>query len=137
FDAGCVACHAIDDYKGDANMRIKEGNLFGANLNKEGSKVSAEWLYDWLKNPKNYLPHSRMPSLRLADQEAADLTAYIMTHTGVNDEVKSTLSGDITASNLIATGEKIVRTYGCFGCHEIKGMEKEAKVSVALNTFGK
>jgi mono/diheme cytochrome c family protein len=137
FDAGCVACHAMDDYKGDPNMRVKEGNLFGANLNKEGSKVSSEWLFDWIKNPKNYLAHSRMPSLRLSDQEAADLTAYIMDHKGVNDEVKSSLTGDITDSKLIATGEKLVRNYGCFGCHEIKGMEKESKVSVALNTFGK
>ena len=137
FDAGCVACHAIDDYKGDANMRVKEGNLFGANLNKEGSKVTAEWLYDWLKNPKNYLPHSRMPSLRLTDQDATDLTAYIMQHKGVNDEVKTSLSGDITDAATIKKGEGIVKTYGCFGCHEIKGLEKEAKVSVALNTFGK
>jgi len=137
FDAGCVACHAIDDYKGDANMRIKEGNLFGANLNKEGSKVTSEWLFDWLKNPKNYLAHSRMPSLRLTDQEAADLTAYIMGHTGVNDDAKSSLTGDIADAGLIKKGETLVRGYGCFGCHEIKGMEKEAKVSVALNTFGK
>jgi mono/diheme cytochrome c family protein len=137
FDAGCVACHTIDDYKGDANMRIKEGNLFGANLNKEGSKVTSEWLYDWLKNPKNYLAHSRMPSLRLSDEEAADLTAYIMPHTGVNDDAKSSLTKDISDASLIKTGENLVRSYGCFGCHEIKGMEKEAKVSVSLSTFGK
>ena len=137
FDDGCVACHAMDDYKSDPNMRLKEGNAFGANLNKEGSKVTAPWLFDWLKNPKNYLPHSRMPSLRLTDEEAADLTAYIMGHTGVNDDAKSSLSGDIADAALIKRGEGIVRTYGCFGCHEIKGMEGEAKVSVALNTFGK
>ncbi len=137
FDAGCVACHAIDDYKSDPNVRLKEGNGFGANLNKEGSKVTAPWLFDWLKNPKNYLAHSRMPSLRLTDEEASDLTAYIMTHTGVNDDAKSSLSGDITDASLIKKGEGLVRSYGCFGCHEIKGMEGEAKVSVALNTFGK
>ncbi|MDP4220318.1 MAG: c-type cytochrome, partial [Bacteroidota bacterium] len=108
FDAGCVACHAIDDYKGDPNVRVKEGNLFGSNLNKEGSKVTKEWLFDWLKNPKNYLKHSRMPSLRLTDEEAADLTAYIMGHTGVNDDAKSSLTGDITDTKLIKQGESLV-----------------------------
>ncbi|MEI8133980.1 MAG: c-type cytochrome [bacterium] len=137
FDAGCVACHTIDDFKGDPNMRIKEGNTFAGNFNKQGSKVTAAWLYDWIKNPKNYLPHSRMPSLRLTDQEASDLTAYLMSHTGTNDNVKTSLSGDISSMDLIHKGEKLIRSYGCFGCHEIKGMEKEAKVSVSLATFGK
>ncbi len=137
FDAGCVGCHAIDEYKGDENMRLKEGNSFGPNLNKVGSKVTAEWMYDWLKNPKNYLKHSRMPSLRLTDQEAGDLTAYIMGHTGTNDEVKSSLNVDITNASLIKKGESLIRSYGCFGCHEINGMENESKVSVALSTFGK
>ncbi len=135
FDAGCVACHSIDEYKADS--RVKESNSFGPDLNKEGSKVTSEWLFDWLKNPKNYQAHSRMPSLRLTDQEASDLTTYVMSHTGSNDSVKSTLSGDITSNDLIKKGESLVRGYGCFGCHEIKGMEGEARVSVALTTFGR
>jgi mono/diheme cytochrome c family protein len=29
-----------------------------------------------------------------------------------------------------------VRKYGCFGCHEINGMEKESRIGVELTTFG-
>jgi mono/diheme cytochrome c family protein len=134
FDAGCVACHAIDEYQ--ANSRVKEGNSFGPDLNKEGSKVTADWLFDWLKNPKNYQAHSRMPSLRLTDQEASDLTAYVMSHTGSNDAVTTSFNGDLSDAKVKA-GAAIVRSYGCFGCHEINGMEKESKVSVSLATFGK
>ncbi|MBS1903204.1 MAG: c-type cytochrome [Bacteroidetes bacterium] len=137
FDAGCVACHSIDDYKSDDLMRVKEGNSFGPNLNKEGSKVTAEWLFDWLKNPKNYQAHSRMPSLRLSDDEASDLTAYLMQHTGSNDSVKTGFTGSLTNAADITAGEKLVKGYGCFGCHQIKGLEKESKVSVSLSTFGK
>ena len=32
---------------------------------------------------------------------------------------------------------KLIREYGCFGCHEIKGMENAGKVSVNLSDFGK
>lgn len=137
FDAGCVACHAIDEYKSDPAMRVKESNSFGPDLNKEGSKVTADWLFDWLKNPKNYQGHSRMPSLRLSDEEASDLTAYVMQHTGSNDSVKKSFSGDLTNQKDIDAGEKLVKSYGCFGCHQIKGLENESKVSVSLSTFGK
>jgi mono/diheme cytochrome c family protein len=135
FDVGCVGCHSIDEWK--ATSRVKEGPSFGPGLDKIGSKVTAEWLYDWIKNPKNYLSHSRMPSMRLTDGEASDLTAYLMQHTGKNDSVASSLSGDIANADLIGKGEKLVRSFGCFGCHEIKGMEKEPKVAVSLVTFGK
>ncbi|HYM19841.1 MAG TPA: c-type cytochrome [Candidatus Kapabacteria bacterium] len=137
FDAGCIACHAIDEYKSNDRLRLKEGDSFGPDLNKEGSKVTAEWVFDWIKNPKNYLAHSRMPSLRLTDEEASDLTAFVMSHTGANDSAKNSFSADITDHALVAKGEKLIRGYGCFGCHEIKGMEHEAKVSVPLSTFGK
>lgn len=135
FDVGCVGCHAVDEWKAP-DTRVKEGAGFGPSLQKIGSKVTAEWLYDWLKNPKNYNAHARMPSMRLADGEAADLTAYLMQHTGVNDSVKTTLSANLSDAGLIGKGEKIIKDFGCFGCHEIKGMEKQAKVAVSLATFG-
>jgi mono/diheme cytochrome c family protein len=134
-DVGCFGCHAVDDYKTDS--RVKEANSFGPDLNKIGSKVTAAWMFDWIKNPKNYHMESRMPSLRLSDDEAKDLTAYLMQHTGTNDSVSSSMTEDINSPTLIKEGDKLIRSYGCFGCHEIKGMEGEAKVSVSLNTFGK
>ncbi|MEO6940076.1 MAG: c-type cytochrome [Candidatus Kapaibacterium sp.] len=135
-EVGCFGCHAMDQFKSES--RVKESNGFGPDLNKIGSKVTAEWLFDWLKNPKNYHAESRMPSLRLSDPEAADLTAYLMQHTGTNDSVHTNFdAAALTNPSMIKEGEKIVRTYGCFGCHEIKGMEDEAKVSVSLSTFGR
>ena len=29
-----------------------------------------------------------------------------------------------------------MRKYGCFGCHDIPGMENESRVGVELSTFG-
>ena len=29
-----------------------------------------------------------------------------------------------------------MRRWGCFGCHDIKGMEKESRVGAELTTFG-
>jgi mono/diheme cytochrome c family protein len=153
---GCIACHAVADMEGrgkysfvsndakgalwpnaarDGN-RVAEGNMFGPDLNKVGSKVSAAWLYDWVRDPKHYMPTTRMPSLRLSSQEAADITSYLMTRQD------PTFTAGVTLSHLndpatIDKGKKLIREYGCFGCHRIDGMENEGKVSVALADFGK
>jgi len=36
----------------------------------------------------------------------------------------------------IKKGEALVRKYGCFGCHEISGMEHESRIGVELTTEG-
>ncbi len=48
--------------------------LQGPNLLGMGSKVTPEWLFNWLKNPHEYMSTTRMPDLRLSDSEARDLT---------------------------------------------------------------
>ncbi len=52
---------------------------FAPELSGIGSKVGAEWLYDWVRNPRHYSSTSKMPSLRLSEQEAADVAAYLVT----------------------------------------------------------
>ena len=52
---------------------------FAPELTGVGSKVTIEWLYSWLMQPTHYSPETKMPSLRLAPEEAADLAAYLMT----------------------------------------------------------
>jgi mono/diheme cytochrome c family protein len=42
----------------------------------------------------------------------------------------------IARKESIVSGEKLIRRYGCFGCHTINGMEAESRVSVELTTFG-
>ena len=39
-------------------------------------------------------------------------------------------------ANNIKRGEALVRKWGCFGCHDIKGMEKESRIGAELTTFG-
>ena len=50
----------------------------GPNLIGLGSKVNRQWLLGWLKNPYSYHPDTKMPNLRLSDQEAADIAAYLL-----------------------------------------------------------
>ncbi|HEX8154747.1 MAG TPA: hypothetical protein VF698_16565, partial [Thermoanaerobaculia bacterium] len=52
---------------------------YGFNLVGTGTKTHPGWIFNWVRNPKNYYASAPMPSLRLTDQEAADITAYLMT----------------------------------------------------------
>ena len=51
----------------------------GPDLSAVGMKSNRAWLFGWLKDPADYNPNTLMPSLRLTDQEAADLVEYLMT----------------------------------------------------------
>jgi mono/diheme cytochrome c family protein len=76
-----------------------------------------------------------MPSLRLNDQEARDIVSYLMTFRDDRTFEEKKLA--LGSPELIKKGDKLIREYGCAGCHAIKGMEKESRVSVALSNFGR
>lgn len=51
---------------------------FAPELSGVGSKLSREWLFSWLIKPWHYAPDTKMPSLRLSEQEALDITEYLL-----------------------------------------------------------
>jgi len=131
---GCLGCHVIGD---DTRMRNSRGLSYdiAPELTRVGSKVNPDWLYEWIRNPRQYRPDARMPSLRLSEQEARDVVAYLMTLKDDRRFEEKILNLDDPA--VIKRGDKLIREYGCHGCHAIKGMEKEGRVSVALSNFGR
>jgi mono/diheme cytochrome c family protein len=76
-----------------------------------------------------------MPSLRLSDDEAAALTSYLLTLGAKKSEPAERLAA-LSKLETIADGEKLVRKYGCAGCHDIPGMENESRIGVELSAFG-
>jgi len=82
--SGCFACHNTAPYGDpepaptDPTEQRRGTNEHGPNLRGVASKVNAEWLYAWIKDPTVYWPDTRMPNLRLSEQDAADITAYMM-----------------------------------------------------------
>ncbi len=131
---GCKGCHVIGD---DTRMREARGLGYDAapELTRVGSKVDPEWLFEWLKNPRHYRPSTRMPNLRLTDQEARDAVAFLMSLRDVRRFEEKNLN--LGSQELIKRGGKLIREYGCHGCHTIQGMEKEGRVSVALSNIGR
>ncbi|HWP58052.1 MAG TPA: c-type cytochrome [Candidatus Acidoferrales bacterium] len=130
---GCKGCHGFADGE-FATVLGKEKDVV-PNLKNIAAKVDARWIYHWIKNPRGFSPETRMPSLRLSDEEAAAITAYLTT-LGQKGEPIPRIEERLKDPNNIKRGESLVRKNGCFGCHDIPGMEKESRIGVELTTFG-
>ncbi|MBM3976183.1 MAG: c-type cytochrome [Planctomycetes bacterium] len=83
--SGCLGCHNVAPHDaqtfpvgGDLAHERADENEMGPNLRGVATKLDADWLYWWLKDPAKYWPDTRMPNLRLSDEDAADITAYLM-----------------------------------------------------------
>src|SRR4029453_11373084 len=150
---GFMACHRIgDDRRGIEGLEAIAFREHGPNLEGSGSKLNAGWLYAWLRDPKAYWHETKMPNLRLSEQEAADITAYVMSlkNDGFREKARPSVDpkrrDTIVREYLLAqytvqradqklaamgdrdrtlfVGEKTIGRYGCFGCHNIPGFEK-------------
>ncbi len=130
---GCRGCHGLAP--GESPALLGESTDIAPNLSNIAEKTNPRWMYHWLKNPRGYSPESRMPSLRLSDDEARALVSYLLT-LGSRPQDDSATRARLLDPDNVASGERIVRKYGCAGCHNIPGMEAESRVSVELSVFG-
>jgi len=131
---GCKGCHGFAD--GEFTTPLGKSKDLVPNLKDIAAKVNGpQWIYHWIKDPRGFSPDTRMPSLRLSDDEARSITNYLMSLGGRPDAVAG-IQEKLADANNIKRGEGLVRRWGCFGCHDIKGMEKESRVGAELTTFG-
>jgi mono/diheme cytochrome c family protein len=130
---GCRGCHALepDEIAGQlgANKDI------APNLSKIAEKTDARWIFHWIMSPRGFSHVARMPSLRLSDDDALAITAYLET-LGAQQPADDALKARLADPANVAAGEKLVRKFGCPGCHDIPGMESESRIGAELSTFG-
>ena len=129
---GCRACHGIAP--GESPALLGENKDIAPNLSTIAEKTDARWIYYWLKGPRDFSPVSRMPSLRLSDDEARAVASFLLTLGEKHSD--PAVVAQLSQPETIARGKSLVRKYGCFGCHDIPGMETESRVGAELSTFG-
>jgi cytochrome c551/c552 len=74
-----------------------------------------------------------MPSFRLTEQEARDIASFLASN---KRDVRYPDAPFMDDPALAEKGAKLVRFYGCAGCHEIKGLEDEQKIGTELTKEG-
>lgn len=161
---GCAGCHILDGNAKRDDYFPAINRLHGPNLVRTGSKVNSGWLYAWVKNPKQYFPDTNMPDLRLTDQEAADVVAYLTSSRDpkfenvalpgfdrkVRDELvliylqnlntieasRAKLNAMSETDRNVYLGQQTITKYGCYGCHDIKGFENAKPIGTELTQEG-
>ncbi len=137
-EIGCMGCHNMGDWTQASSMPGSVDRDLAPNLTGIGDKVkNPGWFYNWVKNPKSYWHDTRMPSLRLSDEEAWDVTAYLAssksgTEYPISDKAKAYMAEEKAEEH----GKKLIAYYGCFGCHEVEGFETMARIGADLTEFG-
>jgi mono/diheme cytochrome c family protein len=67
----CQACHIVD-------TKTDKGYI-GPTLTQVGSRLTAAWIYHWLKDPQALRPGTMEPNRHMSDEDAQALTAYLST----------------------------------------------------------
>jgi mono/diheme cytochrome c family protein len=154
LQASCGSCHQTDiketaqlargrellsrlNCQGCHKLKTVEPARLGPDLSRVGYKVTREWIYKWLKEPRTVLDkdgnttvngyesgdESRMPKFRLKDEEIRALSAFLSLQKAkpfetykINPAVVAAWSKKPT---LISDGEVRFRQMMCTTCHPV------------------
>ncbi len=124
---GCLACHSEIE---------EDGRVHGPNLSRIGDKANYEYLVSWLLSPKAHQPKTRMPDMKLDEEDAQYVASFLMSLKGEAGYEDVSGSEWLRDKETAKTGEELIGRYGCFGCHKIMGMEGMSKIGVELDEIG-
>ena len=132
---GCFGCHKIDGFN---DLR-----KVGPDLRKLSSKVTKEWAYKWVIDPKHFQSKTKMPRLfgLMNSSTPEDIISNevqaraIVDYLFANSETENYNS--VPRRGNVTRGKDLVETLGCFGCHKLDGtFEEDAGELVSRREFG-
>lgn len=128
-ELNCNGCHKLEG--------IERPAMLGPDLSNIASKVSQEWIYKWLKEPRTILdkdgntvingyendPKPRMPQFRLNEQEIKALSAYLSTlKTDLIKPYKfdpAVVAAWQNKPDIVEQGQARFREMFCTTCHSV------------------
>jgi cytochrome c1 len=70
----CQGCHIVDS-------KTDKGYI-GPTLTQVGSRLTAAWIFAWMKNPQALRPGTLEPNRAMSDEDAQALTAFLISQKG-------------------------------------------------------
>jgi mono/diheme cytochrome c family protein len=123
----CIGCHQLQN--------IERPPMLGPDLTRVGTKVSREWIYKWLKDPRTLTDadgtvtvngvynNPRMPRFQLSDQELRALSAYLSVQRAKPDGKSQTTRGSVVrvakAADAVEQGQMRFNEMFCVTCHAL------------------
>jgi mono/diheme cytochrome c family protein len=130
----CSTCHSFAVTRAGETSLI--GGDIGPELTKVGSKVNPDWLAAWLKNPQEYLPHSRMPRYQWTDEDLYKVTQYIAAKLNDSDLLTNVPQLAAPTQTEIQTGRRLFVDKGCASCHVVQGVAPQHDLGPDLTAEG-
>ena len=162
-ERGCFGCHVADPNA--QRDLVGTYRQFGPNLSGVGSKASRDWIYHWILNPKEWNPDTKMPNLRLTNEDALDIAEYLATlkapagfetvalpktdektldqialYFELSNHTLFDAKAELAKMDLhgkeVYAGKNLISHYGCFACHAIPGFEDAKPIGTELTEEG-
>jgi mono/diheme cytochrome c family protein len=112
--SGCVNCHTVKL----ADSSVMKATTDAPSLSHIADKTSRAWIYAWLKDPQAYAVSATMPNFKLRDEDARDISAFLIVNStpvpGDTLSVSQKPSADPTAGGSLY-GESF-----CASCHAVQ-----------------
>ena len=100
-------------------------------------KTTRDWVYAWIKDPQSYASTATMPNYHLRDDDARDISAYIMAQSTPMQPALASVAAQ--ASPDIAAGTTLYGQSFCASCHATQnaaGMMVGGNVGPELTGIG-
>jgi mono/diheme cytochrome c family protein len=130
----CSTCHSLAVTRAGETKLI--GGDIGPELTKVGSKVNADWLTAWLRDPRAYLPHTRMPRYGWSDEDLFKVTHYITTRLTDTDLLTGVPQLGEATDQEAQLGRRLFLEKGCASCHVIEGINPQKDFGPDLSALG-
>ena len=115
-----------------AHLQAREAGLMmafkrvGPNLKEVRVKLKKEWIPEWIQNPHDFRPTTKMPRFRLEEDQVRAISAFIW-QSGIEAELPRQPSGDPVQ------GKTLFETRGCMACHSMGEGEEATGGTFAAN----
>jgi mono/diheme cytochrome c family protein len=130
----CATCHSLAVTRAGTTELI--GGDIGPELTKVGTKVYANWLIGWLRNPQRYQPHSLMPRYGWSDEDLYKVSRYITTSLTDADLLNNVPQLPPIAPRDVQLGKRLFLDKGCASCHTARALPRQKDFGPDLSDIG-
>src|SRR5438132_106025 len=141
-ELNCQGCHRLPG--------IERSAMLGPDLTNIGTKVSREWIYKWLKEPRTIVDKDgnvtvngyetqeepRMPRYGWSDEDLYKVTQYITTKLTDSDLLTGVPQLGQPTEQEIQLGHRLFLEKGCASCHSIQGLNPQKDFGPDLSALG-
>jgi mono/diheme cytochrome c family protein len=121
--ARCTICHLVNGPRGEPLGGFVDLRVGGVDLTGGAAKLKRDWLYQWLRDPKEHFPQTLMPRYRFTDEDIRSLVEFILRDPTFLSEEPQWEPVDVSPKpSLVERGKRIIRLSRCVVCHDIEGI---------------